>query len=283
MMGSIFKHHPSRDRTGAAAGRGHPSCTGPDWHRHPVPDPPRVSLSAVATTLTAPTRLRPPTRGPHRVPRTVSCVSHRSHDAMGRVPAVRGSVREANRYVVTRRRWFRNKPNRGARGSGTQAPHRPLSKSLFLTIQSFTFHSSGSPSLRDRGWSSHSVWVRVVLPMRVAGLDVAGHGLCRVLFFCALLTPRVKRDNRGSTWDQRGRGSARGHSTSAGFGARTVMPFVARRALTFRSGLRGRNWVCFFMARASAMCAGGWCSKVPFIPERQAGMNLRHEVQSLIH
>ena len=206
---------------------------------------------------------------------------------MGRVPAVRWfavrSGKQTVRPVVTRRRWFRNKPNRGARGSGTQAPHRPLSKSLFLTIQSFTFHSSGSPSLRDRGWSSHSVWVRVVLPMRVAGLDVAGHGLCRVLFFCALLTPRVKRDNRGSTWDQRGRGSARGHSTSAGFGARTVMPFVARRALTFRSGLRGRNWVCFFMARASAMCAGGWCSKVPFIPERQAGMNLRHEVQSLIH
>ena len=76
--------------------------------------------------------------------------------------AVRGSVREANRYVVTRRRWFRNKPNRGARGSGTQAPHRPLSKSLFLTIQSFTFHSSGSPSLRDRvagvPTASGSVW-----------------------------------------------------------------------------------------------------------------------------
>ena len=270
--------------TAPRRGRGHPSCTHrrPDCgHRHP--DPPRAS--AVATTLTAPTRLRPPTRGPHRVPRTVSCVSHRSHDAMGRVASRGSRFGPGSKPLrrVTRRRWFRNKPNRGARGSGTQAPHRPLSKSLFLTIQSFTFHSSGSPSLRDRGWSSHSVWVRVVLPMRVAGLDVAGHGLCRVLFFCALLTPRVKRDNRGSTWDQRGRGSARGHSTSAGFGARTVMPFVARRALTFRSGLRGRNWVCFFMARASAMCAGGWCSKVPFIPERQAGMNLRHEVQSLIH
>lgn len=210
---------------------------------------------------------------------------HIDHGSRSRSPASRFGPGKQTfvESCYRRRRWFRNKPNRGARGSGTQAPHRPLSKSLFLTIQSFTFHSSGSPSLRDRGWSSHSVWVRVVLPMRVAGLDVAGHGLCRVLFFCALLTPRVERDNRGSTWDQRGRGSARGHSTSAGFGARTVMPFVARRALTFRSGLRGRNWVCFFMARASAMCAGGWCSKVPFIPERQAGMHLRHEVQSLIH
>ena len=163
-MGSIFKHHPSRDRTGAAAGRGHPSCTGPDWHRHPVPDPPRVSLSAVATTLTAPTRLRPPTRGPHRVPRTVSCVSHRSHDAMGRVASRGSRFGPGSKPLrrVTRRRWFRNKPNRGARGSGTQAPHRPLSKSLFLTIQSFTFHSSGSPSLRDRvagvPTASGSVW-----------------------------------------------------------------------------------------------------------------------------
>ena len=162
MMGSIFKHHPSRDRTGAAAGRGHPSCTrsctGPDWHRHP--DPPRVS--AVATTLTAPTRLRPPTRGPHRVPRPVSCVSHRSWVAF---PVAGIAVRSGEANVSPLppdRRWFRNKPNRGARGSGTQAPHRPLSKSLFLTIQSFTFHSSGSPSLRDRvagvPTASGSVW-----------------------------------------------------------------------------------------------------------------------------
>ena len=194
--------------------------------------------------------------------------------------AVRGSVREANRYVVTRRRWFRNKPNRGARGSGTQAPHRPLSKSLFLTIQSFTFHSSGSPSLRDRvagvPTASGSVW------SCRCGLQA----LMLQAVVCAASSPSVRcslQESNGTNTAQRGRGSARGHSTSAGFGARTVMPFVARRALTFRSGLRGRNWVCFFMARASAMCAGGWCSKVPFIPERQAGMHLRHEVQSLIH
>lgn len=133
----------------------------------PAPGP-ATCISAVATTLTAPTRLRPPTRGPHRVPRTVSCVSRHIDHTMRWVAfprAVRGSVREANRYgryPTTIPRWFRNKPNRGALGSGTQAPHRPLSKSLFLTIQSFTFHSSGSPSLRDRvagvPTASGSVW-----------------------------------------------------------------------------------------------------------------------------
>ena len=93
-------------------------------------------------------------------------VTHRSHDARdgsrSRAPGSRFGPGSKPLRRVTRRRWFRNKPNRGARGSGTQAPHRPLSKSLFLTIQSFTFHSSGSPSLRDRvagvPTASGSVW-----------------------------------------------------------------------------------------------------------------------------
>ena len=184
--------------------------------------------------------------------------------------------------VVTRRRWFRNKPNRGARGSGTQAPHRPLSKSLFLTIQSFTFHSSGSPSLRDRGWSSHSVWVRVVLPMRVAGLDVAGRGLCRVLFFCALLTPRVKRDKHGSTWER--------------------LSSWAKHI----GGILGSDCDAFRCAQGSDLSVGASRSKlgmllhgqgecdvrgrmvqqgprVPFIRERQTGSNFEAQVQSLIH